>query len=789
MNSRELPFPVSRRVSTEPLRRRFFPRASTVVVSLASSLCLFGPAQGHAAAVEFEDILTSGAIRAHDRFGSELAVWEDIAVVGVPLKDSLDGDDTGVVEIWVHDADGWHFDAEINPPPGAGDRFGEAVAIDNGVVVVGAPRVDWGGGRDMGLVFVYQQGLGGAWLLQQTLEHPDPSRDGLFLDGDLFGQAVAVSGNTIAVWAERTNVDGRGGLFDDSGSVEVFDRDVLGWSHTATLVHPEGRIGAMEIDGDVIVARGNLDSGFELPETTKVFERVEGSWLVTGTLPPAIDVGVSGAAVMVVPAWSLPNAARPVIYEPTDTGWGEVAALSGITPVIFTNTVAMSGNRILWTNGLEALVFRNDGAGWLAEGIVSIPDERPEGDLDVPALYGSKVLLGDPGSDGSGMGTENGGEVYAYRIVPDEEVDTDGDGILDVDEIELGTDPFDTDSDDDGLDDGDEVTRGTDPLDGDSDDDGLGDGEEVTRGTDPLDTDSDDDGLGDGEEVTRGTDPLDGDSDDDGLSDGDEVTRGTDPLDADSDDDGLSDGEEVTRGTDPLDADSDDDGLSDGDEVTRGTDPLDTDSDDDGLGDGEEVTRGTDPLDGDSDDDGLSDGDEVTRGTDPLDGDSDDDGLSDGDEVTRGTDPLDADSDDDGLSDGDEVTRGTDPLDADSDDDGLGDGDEVEYGTDPTDPDTDGDGLPDGSDVEFIQGQVAALALSAFSAPGHPTAIHSRLDVVEGLLLEGNVAAAIQELENLLRRLNGCGAGADRDDWVIDCTSQVQIRSLIQLLIDNLAMS
>ena len=54
-------------------------------------------------------------------------------------------------------------------------------------------------------------------------------------------------------------------------------------------------------------------------------------------------------------------------------------------------------------------------------------------------------------------------------------MDSDGDGLLDSDEINVhGTNPLDPDTDDDGLSDGDEVNvYGTDPLDADSDDDGL----------------------------------------------------------------------------------------------------------------------------------------------------------------------------------------------------------------------------------------------------------------------------------------------------------------------------
>lgn len=46
--------------------------------------------------------------------------------------------------------------------------------------------------------------------------------------------------------------------------------------------------------------------------------------------------------------------------------------------------------------------------------------------------------------------------------------DSDGDGLSDDEEEDLGTDPDDSDSDDDGVEDGDEVDCGSDPLDPDS---------------------------------------------------------------------------------------------------------------------------------------------------------------------------------------------------------------------------------------------------------------------------------------------------------------------------------
>ena len=187
----------------------------------------------------------------------------------------------------------------------------------------------------------------------------------------------------------------------------------------------------------------------------------------------------------------------------------------------------------------------------------------------------------------------------------DDSTDTDGDGLTDVAEATLGTDPTKPDTDGDGLTDRDEVAEfGTDPLVVDTDGDGFSDGAEVAAGTDPLDPasfptepqpapqpDSPDsadspDGSADQDDSPASVDTPDApdttipqdrpDSDGDGLSDVAETTLGTDPNNPDTDGDGLSDGEEVTHhGTDPRVADTDGDGFSDGAEVDANTNPLD----------------------------------------------------------------------------------------------------------------------------------------------------------------------------------------------------------------------
>ena len=136
--------------------------------------------------------------------------------------------------------------------------------------------------------------------------------------------------------------------------------------------------------------------------------------------------------------------------------------------------------------------------------------------------------------------------------------DTDDDGLPNLIEKEVGSDPYNPDTDGDNLPDGYEaLTLGTNPTKPDTDDNGVLD----------CDEDFDEDGLTNLQEYELGTEPYNEDTDGDGLKDGEEInTYGTDPLKVDTDDDGLDDGDEIYFETDPLNPDSDGNGISDGDE-------------------------------------------------------------------------------------------------------------------------------------------------------------------------------------------------------------------------------
>ncbi len=203
-----------------------------------------------------------------------------------------------------------------------------------------------------------------------------------------------------------------------------------------------------------------------------------------------------------------------------------------------------------------------------------IPDYREAGDGDVMTAPLDTDLDGTPDfqdldSDANGRTDDLDGldDLDGDSVSNFQDMDDDGDSILDVDEI--GPNPLQPiDSDGDGM---------ADYRDTDSDNDTIDDFYESAQDFDMdgtpnyLDLDSDEDCIPDQVEA-KGNPPADTDGD-----------NRYDFVDRDSDDDGVADGQEDANCngvTDPgessaTDEDTDGDGVSDMIEVAAGTDPTD----------------------------------------------------------------------------------------------------------------------------------------------------------------------------------------------------------------------
>lgn len=219
-----------------------------------------------------------------DVFGAGVAFDGTTAVVGAPLDD-VAAPKQGSAHVFARSPVGtWQHVTQLVAPDGERlDLFGTAVAVDGDTIAVGASEHDAPADRS-GAVYVYHRTDDG-WQLEQKLNHPAPA------DQDRFGRSVALTGDRLVVGAPRDDVGGVSG----AGSVHVFLRTGAGWTHEAMLVspHPDGTAWfgfALDADGTAVLAGSPLEDGPPGEETgsADVFRRVDGSWRHEAVLSPAV---------------------------------------------------------------------------------------------------------------------------------------------------------------------------------------------------------------------------------------------------------------------------------------------------------------------------------------------------------------------------------------------------------------------------------------------------------------------------------------------------------------------
>jgi hypothetical protein len=149
-----------------------------------------------------------------DRFGGSVAVAEDTAVVGSGRDDNEAGTDAGSAYAFVRSGTTWTEQDKLTAPDGdSEDRFGDAVALDGNVAVVGAFADDIQEGTDAGSASVFTRS-GSTWIPRAKITAPDA--DG----NDNFGDSVAVDGTTAVVGAPDDDI--LAGM--DAGSAWAFWR-------------------------------------------------------------------------------------------------------------------------------------------------------------------------------------------------------------------------------------------------------------------------------------------------------------------------------------------------------------------------------------------------------------------------------------------------------------------------------------------------------------------------------------------------------------------------------------
>ncbi len=215
-------------------------------------------------------------------FGQSIAISGDTLVVGSEKEDcSVGGIGCGAAYVYVRTGGVWTEQQKLTASDGnAGDLFGNSVSISGDTIVV-ASVFDDAPYFNSGSAYVYTRS-GGVWTEQQKLTASDGA------ESDIFGHSVAINGDTIAVGANSD--DDNGG---HSGSVYVFVRSGGVWTEQQKLIASDGNAGdsfgfRVAIHGDsILVGAPNQDESGNNGGAAYLFTRVGTVWTQEAKLMPS----------------------------------------------------------------------------------------------------------------------------------------------------------------------------------------------------------------------------------------------------------------------------------------------------------------------------------------------------------------------------------------------------------------------------------------------------------------------------------------------------------------------
>ena len=389
-------------------------------------------------------------------FGNSVAVFGDVAVVGIPEEDDGAKEDSGAVSVFARNTDtgDWTLKYELTSSQTVADaQFGNSVAFDGETIVVGAPS-DVGKDADNNDV----TGAGAAYVFTKPnagWDNPDvniavsltetaklTASDGQ--DEDEFGSdAVAVDGDTVVVGAYgRDSSTGIAYVFtkpgtdaNSDGSIDWKDWASLSADGKAALTAKLTIDGAasgdefgnsVAIDANTVVVGASGDDGNALKFTGSAFVFVmpgSGVWVSTSTAAKLTastrgdndyfgrSVAIDGDTIVVgadeaentvdgsqVKTGSAYVFAKPGTGWATDTETAKLTASDSAATDKFGYAVAIDGNTVVVgaygndSSRGSAYVFTKPGAGWV-DGTEAEQLTAPGVDRDINDDFGYSVAI------------------------------------------------------------------------------------------------------------------------------------------------------------------------------------------------------------------------------------------------------------------------------------------------------------------------------------------------------------------------------------------------------------
>ena len=215
--------------------------------------------------------LSDGETATEDQFGISVSISGNLAISGAQQDDDI-APNAGAAYIFERSGSLWLQRAKLNANDAkAGDLFGNTVAISGETAVIGAPGVD-DVGPEAGAVYIFVRS-GDEWVQQAKLVGDDTR---MF---DHFGTAVAVHQNTALIGAH-----GKDEASVDAGAAYVFVRNGNAWIQQAKLTHqnpvPGDQFGhAVAIyDNNALIGAHRSDATGPDSGAAYIFTRTGATW-------------------------------------------------------------------------------------------------------------------------------------------------------------------------------------------------------------------------------------------------------------------------------------------------------------------------------------------------------------------------------------------------------------------------------------------------------------------------------------------------------------------------------
>jgi hypothetical protein len=268
-----------------------------------------------------------------DRFGGSVAVSGNIIAVGASSTSAPEYM-TGAVHVYRYDGDTseWRHEAMLTASDGDyGDIFGNAVAADGDLILIGARDDEVNGESLAGSAYVFRYD-GAEWVEEAKLVDPEPEYY------DLFGQSVAIDGDVALIGASGDGWNiGAAFVYRYDGARWVFEDKLVApdpggqdwFAHSVALADDTAVAGAPQADGQngaaYVLRRQNGQWSFEarLSATEPV-----GPYPFFGY---SVSIGRGGTTILIgapLDAEMGSQAGAAHLFRHTDRGWIELAKLT-----------------------------------------------------------------------------------------------------------------------------------------------------------------------------------------------------------------------------------------------------------------------------------------------------------------------------------------------------------------------------------------------------------------------------------------------------------------------------